>query len=291
MHVRRGDADAWRLETSSGSYFVKGYLQGGEPLARVMEFEDQARAAGIATPEPVRPIDPHVGWLTRLGDRLFRVYRWISGPQPPEHEVSAWLGRTMLQVHRLQPLPQPGLPQWWRGAIRPPATWESWYADAKDRDLPWASLLRDTTPEILAATERLAALCEVAPDIVTTHGDFKPHNLVWSAAGPVLVDWDSVRTDSAALEAARVAYLFGAGQPERVSRILTAYVEAGGNLEWPGPDLFASVTRNHLQVLTDLIRASLGETTAARWMGDPATINTAVGNHLRDLPESAVPTL
>jgi hypothetical protein len=89
----------------------------------------------------------------------------------------------MLQVHRLQPLPQPGLPQWWRGAIHPAETWESWYADARDRDLPWASPLRDTTPEILAATELLAALCEIAPDIVTTHGDFKPHNLVWSGAG------------------------------------------------------------------------------------------------------------
>jgi hypothetical protein len=99
-----------------------------------------------------------------------------------------------------------------------------------------------------------------------------------------LVDWDSVRTDSAALEAGRVAYIFGAGQPEQVSRILTAYVGAGGELGWAGPDLFLSVTRNHIQVLAEHIRVSLGEAPAARWMGDHATIEAAIATKLRGLP-------
>jgi hypothetical protein len=288
IHVRRGDNDAWRLNTSTGSYFVKGYFPTGaqfhgehltDQLAAAMAFERQALDAGVDMPAPMMPTDPVLGWLARIEGRLFRVYRWIER-QTPQPDIATWLGRTMLQVHQLQPLDQDGLPHWWRQAIHTPATWESWFT--KDRD--WVDLYVVSLPHILAVTERIADLCDIAPDLVTTHGDFKPHNIVISPNGPVLVDWDSVRTDSAALEAARVAYIFGAGNPKQTSRILTAYAAAGGNLAWPGPDLFLSVARNQIQVLGEQIRVSLGEAAPARWMGNPTTIESAITNNLRALP-------
>ncbi|TDW89351.1 hypothetical protein EV137_3144 [Kribbella pratensis] len=239
IHVRRGDADAWRLNTSTGSYFVKGYLAAADvhQLELAMAFERQALASGVDMPEPIAPTNPLLGWVTRIEDRLFRVYRWIEH-RPPEPDISAWLGGTMAKVHELQPLGRAGLPRWWRQAVQPPGTWQGWFT----------------------------------------------HNIVTSPSGPVLVDWDSVRTDSAALEAGRSAYIFGDGEPEQIKRILTAYVAAGGDLGWAGADLFLSVARNVVQVLGEQIRVSLGETTAVRWMGDHTTIENAIGNTLRDLP-------
>ncbi|MEU4195689.1 phosphotransferase [Kribbella sp. NPDC026611] len=253
-----------------------------EQLAVAMAFERRAFEAGVDMPEPVMPRDPILGWVARIEDRLFRVYRWVehAGTQP---DVLGWLGRTMLQVHQLQPVGV-GLPRWWRDAVQPPATWEGWFAEARSRGASWAGLGADTLPHILAANARISSWCEVAPDLVTTHGDVKPHNVVISPAGPVLVDWDSVRTDSAALEAARVAYIFGSGHARQIQRILTAYAAAGGNLTWPGPDLFLSVTRNHLQTLADHIRTALGETPTAHWMGDAAAIEAIITNKLRTLP-------
>jgi Ser/Thr protein kinase RdoA (MazF antagonist) len=285
VHFRRGDADTWRLDTSTGSYFVKGYFSIDmiDELAGAMRFERRARAAGIDMPEPVMPIDPLRDWLTRIDDRLFRVYRWIEH-RPYDADVSTWLGRTMACVHRLQPVGAVGLPDWWRPAIQSPETWEGWFAHARDRDVPWAGLCADSLPYILAATERITELFDIAPDIVTTHGDFKPHNIVMSDAGPVLVDWDSVRTDSAALEAGRVAYIFSAGNPEQLNKILTSYAEAGGQLAWAGPDLFLSVTRHHLQTLAEQIRASLGESAPTPWMPDPTTLNATITDLLQDLP-------
>ncbi|HEY3512273.1 MAG TPA: aminoglycoside phosphotransferase family protein [Kribbella sp.] len=292
VHIRRGDNDAWRLDTSTGSYFVKGYFPttGGQfngddltdQLAVAMAFERRALEAGVDMPEPIAPTDPYLGWVTRIEDRLFRVHRWIEHAQP-DQDVADWLGRTMLQVHQLEPLGTTGLPQWWRDAVRSPATWEAWLAMARTRGASWADLYEDSLPHILAAGTRIAELCDVVPDLVTTHGDFKTHNIVSSPSGPVLVDWDSVRTDSAALEAGRVAHIFGAGEPQQVNRILDAYVAAGGELDWAGPDLFLSVTRNHLQILGEHIQVSLDEAPAARWMGNPATVETAITSKLRDL--------
>lgn len=283
-HVRRGDADAWRLDTSTGSYFVKGYLQDvTDQLTVAMAFEGRALEAGLDMPEPVEPADPVVGWAARVEDRLFRVHRWIE-PLSCAPDVDIWLGRTMAQVHQLEPLGGGDLPEWWRQAIKPPAVWDDWIAEARSRDVGWADRLSDSLPLIHAATARLAELCDNGvPDLVTTRGDFKPHNIVRSLSGPVLVDWDSVRTDSAALEAGRTAYIFGGGDPERIRGILAAYVDAGGALAWAGPDLFLSVARNHLQVLSDLVQASLGQTAAAPWMGDRRTIDDAIGNRLQDL--------
>ncbi|HZX08726.1 aminoglycoside phosphotransferase family protein [Kribbella sp.] len=290
VHHRRGDTDAWRLETTTGSYFVKGYFPatGGQfngaeltdQLAVAIEFERLALEAGVDMPEPVPPIDPVLGWLARIEDRLFRVHRWVE--HGPAADVAVWLGRTMLQVHRLRPIGRSALPPWWRDAVRSPATWEAWSAKAVGH--PWAALYREILSQLVEAAERVASLCEAVPDLVTTHGDFKPHNIVSSASGPVLVDWDSVRTDSAALEAARVAYIFGAGDRDRVARILAAYGDSGGELGWAGQDLFLSVVRNQLQVLGEHLQVALGETQAARWMGDRAAIEIAIGNSLRELP-------
>ncbi|MBB5981821.1 hypothetical protein [Kribbella solani] len=47
-------------------------------------------------------------------------------------------------------------------------------------------------------------------------------------------------------------------------RPIAAYASAGGDLTWAGPDLFVSVIRNHLQVLSEHLRVALGEAPAAR---------------------------
>ena len=283
--VRRGDAEAWRLDTSTGSYFVKGYFEDltGQ-LAVAMEFERLALEAGVDMPEPVAPADPLLGWVTRIDERLFRVYRWVEH-RDPGLDVSGWFGRTMAQVHQLQPLGSGGLPQWWRQAVHSPATWDRWFAEARRLGASWA----DRLPDIGAATTRIAELCDGVPDLVTTHGDLKPHNIVNSSSGPVLVDWDAVRIDSAALEAGRAAYIVGAGDSQRIRRILTAYTAAGGELGWTGPDLFLSVTRNHLQVLSELIQVWLGQADAARWMGDRSTIESAIADRLLAMRAPAPP--
>jgi hypothetical protein len=132
-------------------------------------------------------------------------------------------------------------------------------------------------------TARIEALCEVAPDCVTTHGDFKTHNMLMAPTGPMLVDWDSVRVDSAALEAGRVAFIFGAGEREPIDRILRAYIAAGGDLTWVGRDLFLSVARHDLQVLFERILVSLERIPAARWMND-GRATESLDELVRDLP-------
>lgn len=287
VFVRRGDTDTWRLEAESGSYFVKGYwpetggqfTSGGllDQLAVAMPFEERALSAGIDLAEPVPPVDPVLGWVTRIEDRLFRVNRWIeSRTVRPEDDIAEWLGRTMAMVHQLQPLDQVGLPDWWRAAIRPRADWEEWFTEARQRGEPWSDQAWERLPRILELTARIEEVCETAPDLVMTHGDFKSHNLLMTASGPVLIDWDSVRPDSAALEAGRMAHMFG---PET----LDAYVAAGGDITWAGTNLNLSVVRNQLQGIFERIQVLLDRMPAPRWMADRDTITQELRESLNRL--------
>lgn len=236
--------------------------------------------------EPIPPNDPLVGWLTRINERHFRAYGWIEHRTlRPDDDVADWLARTMARVHRMEPQRQVGLPDWWRESILPRATWEDWFAEAERRNKPWSSLGLERLPSILEMSARIEELCEVAPDCVQTHGDFKPHNMLMTPTGPVLVDWDSVRVDSAALEAGRVAYIFGAGEPEPIRRILRAYAAAGGDVTWAGQDLFLSVVRHDLSGLTARIAVSLERMPATWWMGDSHTIEQDIAETLRTMPD------
>ncbi|MEV6418054.1 aminoglycoside phosphotransferase family protein [Kribbella sp. NPDC051718] len=298
VFVRRGATETWRLDTTRGSYFVKGawdgnglqFTPGGLPdqLEAAMAFERRALEAGIDMAEPVPPVHPWLGSVARINDRLFRVNPWIDHrPLRPNDDLADWLGRTMAQIHQLEPLNDVGLPDWWRGPLWPRATWEEWIDEAQRLDRSWSSLARDCLPTVLDLSTRIEELCEVAPDPVTTHGDFKTHNLLMTPTGPVLVDWDSVRVDSAALEAGRVAHIFAAGDPAQLNRILTTYTSAGGDLSWPGSDLFISVLRHDLQILSDQILVSLNRNPPAWWMGDGRTIEKNLNQLLIQLPVRA----
>lgn len=292
--VRRGDTDTWRLDTVRGRYLIKGYwpTTGGQftgggltgQLEVAMAFEQRALEAGVDMPVPIPPVDPLLGWVTRLNGRLFRAYGWIEHRDlRPDDDIADWLGRTMAQVHQLQPLSQIALPDWWRGAIRPSETWESWFAEARRRTKYWSDLADERLSHILDISTRIEA--QVAPDIVLTHGDFKTHNLLKTPTGQVLVDWDSVRADSAALEAGRVAHIFGAGELEPIRRILRAYTAAGGDLTWAGRDLFLSVARRDLQALFDHIQVAVDQLPAPRWMEDNSSIDHTINQLLLNLPK------
>jgi hypothetical protein len=94
VHVRSGDTDTWRRETTTG-YYVEG--------------------------------------------RLFRAYRWIEHRAVrPDDDIVGWLGRTMARIHQLEPLPDNGLPGWWRcwstgtacGSTAPPSRRRGWRTSA-----------------------------------------------------------------------------------------------------------------------------------------------------------------
>ncbi len=263
------DCPTWRLTTSEGAYLVKSLRSGTD--SRALWLEERALAAGLSVPAPVG------GGVRELaGHGMVRVYPWLEHrPYVYSPLVAGWLGRTLSVLHSLAPASPPDVP-WADRGVWPESVWTRWASAGK----PWAAVLGERLPVVVGLSARLVEVYSRVPDWVVTHGDFEPHNVLITAEGPVLVDWDTVWVYSAALQAGRVAYAFGAGEPFRVRAILAAYE---GDVSWAGMDLFVSTLSHELASLGLRIAAVLGEIPAPRWLR-LATADERIARQLDGLP-------
>ncbi|MEV4623585.1 phosphotransferase [Asanoa sp. NPDC049573] len=168
-------ARTWRLTTGDGGRFIVKRVPPGREteLAAAMAFEQDAIAAGIPAPSPVRPPDPAVGCAARLADgTLGRVSEWVDGrPIGPGDDLADWLGATLARLHRLRPLAtaEPDV----YGIFRP-ADWAGWHDEGRTQGRPWAGVLGERLADLAAATEWVAGAFARAGDYVFTHRDLEP---------------------------------------------------------------------------------------------------------------------
>jgi Ser/Thr protein kinase RdoA (MazF antagonist) len=165
---------------------------------------------------------------------MFRVYEWLDHrPLSTDDEIGEWLGRTLAVIHELEPVPRGTGPDWY--GLHSRETWLEWIDNANDP--PWTQLARERLPLVEELTERITRAFDNAGDPVRTHSDIEPWNVLYTARGPVLIDWDTGGIDSATLQAAQAAYAFAGGDIARTGEILAAYRAAGGHVVDLGPDL------------------------------------------------------
>lgn len=264
---------SWRLDTSAGSFHVKQFWAEDDPewarqLVDRMEFERQAMAAGIGVVRPIDPVTSAYGWAGRVEGRgAYRVYEWVDNrPLNPDDDITDWLGGTLAQLHRLRPIGEPPDLAWRWFVSHPRACWESWIATAVEQGKPWTSTARERLGDILELGRRDDRAFLAAADHVITHRDIEPYNVIMTANGPILIDWDSVGPDSATVETGHAAITFGYDDAARVHRILDAYTAAGGEIADLGGDLLIRTAARQRSDIVGLIRYSLGLRSPAGWM-------------------------
>jgi hypothetical protein len=280
----------WRLDTTSGAYLVKR-LWVEDPdwrphVERAMAFERGVLAAGVPTARPVPPVHPAFGYAARLpGHGVFRAYEWLDHrPLAESDDVAEWLGRVLARLHSLEAAPPGSEPGWrWLG-IFPRAAWDEWTVLGAERGKPWAPVLRRHLDSIMRLADRLVHAYSAAGDLVLTHGDVEPYNVLITEDGPVLIDWESVGHESATLETGRAAVAFGRGDPDLTARFLHAYRDAGGTLADLGDDLLIRPVALDLCHIAERITAVLGQEPAPGWL-DLRTADRRIGEQVTELPE------
>jgi len=269
--LRHGDYPTWVLSTADGRFVAKELAPATGALRydyveRAIGLERAARAAGIPTAEPVTPVRPVAGGCAEIpGRSWYRAHRWIDHRPPAERQIDDWLGRMLAELHRLRPAPPD--PDQTAYGVHPAGCWHSW-AEAADRaGHSWAEPARTALPFPVALTDRIRRTHRRAPDWVITHADLEPHNILLTAAGPVLIDWDTVWPYGAALQAGHVAYRISDGCPDRAAAFLDRYRAEGGRTDWAGRDLFLGPAAQKLAALGQLITGRLGLRAVPRWAG------------------------
>ncbi len=140
-------------------------------------------------------------------------------------------------------------------------SWHDWLAPHH------TGFAREVRLRLPAVAGALAVLGRPGPPLtaVSSHRDIKPDNVLLTASGPVLLDWDSSGPDTAEHELLRTALALGFERKRPFIRTVTAYRRAGGRPFPADPALFHGIVTAQLHTAEWLLWRALGH------RGDDAT--------------------
>ncbi|MGW4109673.1 phosphotransferase family protein [Actinosynnema sp. NPDC004786] len=247
----------WRLRTTRGTWAVKRLNRSREDwwmrdYLVAAEIQLRAHARGFPMPRPVHPLDPVAPLLAdvRVGDEVHShlVHEWHEGV-PPTDDVSAWVGGILAALHGL---PAGGRPE---GRPHPVEEWREWLDEAPG---DFTDAVRAYLPDIARARELAADTGGLTA--VGTHRDVKPDNVLRTATGPLLLDWDGAGPDYAEWELTRAALHFSRLGEDRAAfdRVIESYERAGGHRPPASPTSFAGLLRTYLGGAAWMVWRALG---------------------------------
>lgn len=242
----------WKLSGNGSSWAVKELLFGCDEyqVRREAALREAAEGLGIASPRLMR--NREGAYVSHLdadgssggpsGSSDIKLYDWIDGAPADvsDPDVLDWFGRTMALLHRAGE-GERELPGSWYERCPEEAEWKELHGKVRWAGLPWA----DELGRFITTSAR-----ELAPwvtpsdpaDLVTSHLDLQPQNVLIGRDGPVLLDWDNAGSASAERELARALFMWSGGNEGDVEvgvRVARAYRSAGGPAVVQGPQSFS----------------------------------------------------
>ncbi|MDQ0688241.1 hypothetical protein QF032_007281 [Streptomyces achromogenes] len=280
------------------AWAVKELLFDGdeEQVLRESALRDAAEGLGIASP---RLFPDRTGaYLTRLGGSpdgpRVKLYEWVDGTRadPSDPEILSWCGRTLAALHRAGAR-EAGTPDPWYEQCPSPAEWASLHSQVRRAGVPWADDLGRFVASSAGELARhvTASVADGVPsageEVVTSHLDVQPQNVLVGPRGPVLLDWDNAGPTSAGRELAQAVFVWSGGndfQAGSARRLVRAYREAGGRPVLRGLGSFSMLFATALNYVRVQAECAIDTTVT------PAQRQFASGQvlaSLRDLPDPA----
>ena len=211
------------------------------------DLERAAYRAGVAMPAPVEPVGGSIGYWAPVDDRWVRVSRWVDGVPPDDDAALApWLGRTLAAIERLDlpgdPTAEAAYP------LHDPAEWRDWLDEAVAAGVLDRSSTVDSA--VREGVDLVRAALATRPAFRLAHRDVNRRNVLVTAHGPVLLDFDYAGPEVPWWEVVHHAFdLPSPPQPALVGAVLAAHRDAGGAPGPAGTGAFAGLVRAALNSL------------------------------------------
>ncbi len=192
---------------------------------------------------PVATVDGRC-W-EEIDGTLFRCHSWVEGTAKENEQASvadaAAMGRIVGRLHTLA-IPTPGV-----RPVRPPdrERWRELISAGKARDAIWATRLAEAFDQVVGVSGQPRPVDLGAGELVGSHRDLNAHNVLFSAGGLCLIDWDAAgpawprweRADFALRWAERAGGFY---EEEAVVAFLHGYREGGGEIDDEDPSVLAA---------------------------------------------------
>ncbi|MFI6493251.1 phosphotransferase enzyme family protein [Streptomyces sp. NPDC050564] len=236
----------WKLSGNGSSWAIKELLFGcdEEQVRREAALRHATEHLGIASPRLIpNRHGAHVSQLTPSSAGSYvKLYDWIDGTQADasDPDILDWFGRTMALLHTAGEGASE-TPDSWYEQCPQEADWKDLYKKVHQAGLPWSDTLGRFIDTSAAELAHWVTASDPG-DLVTSHLDLQPQNVLVAPNGPVLLDWDNAGPISAERELARAVYVWSGGNQvntDSARRLARAYRSAGGRAAITGPQSFS----------------------------------------------------
>jgi Ser/Thr protein kinase RdoA (MazF antagonist) len=237
-----GSARVWKADTDSGAWVVKVGDDWGDyarSIEQAGELEVAAWKAGVGMPEPFIPEAATVGLWQPIGEHQYaRALRFLDGEHPAsplDPTVAHWTGATIAALEKLAIPADPAIDYAFN--IYPESDWDEWLTQAIDLGV----LDREAARALKAAAMFINPIIEAAqaspPEKLVVHSDISFANVLITADGPALLDFDGAAPGVPWWEV--IATAFGLDgfdvrsmEPKRdtVDNCLEGFANAGGRI-------------------------------------------------------------
>ncbi|SOD62858.1 Phosphotransferase enzyme family protein [Streptomyces zhaozhouensis] len=290
--ARGATGRVWRLsgEGEGADWAVKELLFGFDAgqVRDEAALRDAAVARGVPAPRFLASRDgSHTPALpAEFGPGHVKLYEWVEGVpvEPTAPDVLDWVGATLARIHLAGVAAREAPDDWYQRA--PGADdWTRLLADARAAGAPWAGDLAAFHESSVAALS--PHIAPAADDqLLVSHRDLQPQNVLRDARGPVLLDWDDTGPTTAERELASVLYMWSGRQRPRAEaarRLWRAYRDAGGPGRVRDLDSFSAFLAGTLNFLYVQARDAVNPELGAR---QRAFADAQVPAFLPDMPRS-----
>ncbi|WP_330309598.1 MULTISPECIES: phosphotransferase [unclassified Streptomyces] len=246
----------WKLTGNGSSWAVKELLFGcdKQQVHQEATLRNATEKLGIMSPRFIPNRDgEYVSQLPpALGGSYVKLYDWVNGTEADasDPEVLSWFGRTLALLH-MAGKDATATPDSWYEACHLDADWTELHKRIRQAGLPWSDALGQFLSTSAAELTHHVTTSDPG-DLVTSHLDLQPQNVLVGPAGPVLLDWDNAGSTSAERELARAIYVWSGGNQfnaDSARRSAHAYVDAGGRATVKGLDSFSMLFATALNYL------------------------------------------
>jgi aminoglycoside phosphotransferase (APT) family kinase protein len=171
-----------------------------------------------------------------------KLYDWVDGTKADASDpgILDWFGRTMALLHTAGQGASE-TPDSWYERCPQDVEWKALHKQVRQAGLPWAEALGRFIDTSAAELAHWVTPADTG-DLVTSHLDLQPQNVLVGRDGPVLLDWDNAGVTSAEREFARAVYVWSGGNHvdiDSARRLARAYRSAGGGAAVTGPQSFS----------------------------------------------------
>jgi Ser/Thr protein kinase RdoA (MazF antagonist) len=222
--VARGrQGEVWRLDTVDGRWAVKVPFHecAEDGVRESVLFQETACAAGVPGPRVHRAADGRV--FARVGGRQVRVYEWVDLGRPTQLLDPELVGATVAAMHRVRLAAGSPADPWYTEPVGA-AGWDRLIEQLHAAGAPFAGRLGSLRDELVA----LESWLEPPATLQTCHRDLWADNVLPTARGLCVIDWENSGPADPGQELACVLFEFGRTDAGRARALLSAYAAAGG---------------------------------------------------------------